>query len=89
MKFNVIATEKTADADVAEAVKFLAGVLKSAQSLDVNLAAVMNRLGSNVAIPRPLLGKIHSSDEFKSYLTQVQREVADLAVAVEQFINQR
>lgn len=89
MKFNVIATEKQADAEVAEAVTHLSRVLSSAQSLDVSLAAVGNRLGANVEIPKPLLGKIHSTDEFKAYLVRVQREVADLAVAVEQFITQR
>jgi hypothetical protein len=89
VKFNVIATEKKADAGVAEAITHLTRVLKAAQTLDVSLAAVDNRLGNGVEIPQPLLGKIHSTDEFKAYLVRVQREVADLAVAVEQFINQR
>jgi hypothetical protein len=89
VRFNVIAAEKRADAGIAEALTHLARVQKSAQALDVSLAAVGNRLGDSIDIPNPLLGKIHSTDEFKAYLVRVQREVADLAVAVEQFINQR
>jgi hypothetical protein len=83
MKFNVVASE------VAEGVTHIVRVANAAQTLDVSLSAALNRLGDGIQIPKPLLGKIKSTDEFKAYLTRVQREVADLAVAVEQFVNQR
>ena len=82
MKFNVVASE------VAEGITHVVRVANAAQALDVSISAALNRLGSDVRIPRPLLGKIKSTDEFKAYLVRVQREVADLAVAVEQFVNQ-
>lgn len=83
MKFNVVANPEIADGIT----RFLR-LSKAAQALDVSLASAINRLGPNVDIPKPLLGKIKSVDEFKAYLTRVHRDVADLAVAVEQFMNQ-
>lgn len=89
MKFNVIATEKKADAGIAEALTHITRAQKAAMALDVSIAAVANRLPSGIDIPQPLLGKIHGTDEFKAYLVRVQREVADLAAAFEQFVSQR
>ena len=86
MKFNVI---KKADADVAEGLTYLNRAIKAATQLDVSLAALDNRLPQDMEIPKPLLGKITTTAELRAYLTRVQREVADVAVALDQFINQR